>query len=157
MTVDSGLEKAAFNRARDSCQGSANKQAELSKPAKFMLKGKRILVVEDSPDLRALFSRMLKSSGATVDVRFDGIDGVEQALSAPYDAVLMDLQMPRCDGFMATAKLRRLGVSTPIIALSAFAMKDDRERALKAGCNTHLTKPVTAQILVKVVADMVQQ
>lgn len=120
------------------------------------LKGARVLVVDDSKDNRNLISKFLKGAGAQVDCAIDGIDGVAQALTMKHQIVLMDIQMPRLDGLVATAQLRAQGYNRPIIALSAHALKQEMESSLKAGCNTHLTKPIDRRTLIDQVAKHIK-
>ena len=77
----------------------------------------------------------------------DGRTAAELALSKNFDLVVMDIQMPDFDGYETVSYLRRRGYSKPIIALSAHAMREDRERSLATGFNEHLTKPVDRKIL----------
>lgn len=114
-----------------------------------LLAGKKILVVEDSEDNQLLVRLLLTRQGIHVDFAENGQVGMERALKANYDAVLMDMQMPVMDGYKATEKLRENGFSKPIIALTAHAMKEDRERCLKVGCNDYLTKPINSNLLLK--------
>ncbi len=104
--------------------------------------GKNILVVEDSVDNQLLVKVYLVKVKANVHFASNGNEGVEKALSLNPDIVLMDIQMPVKDGCTATQELRNKGFSKPIIALTANAMKEDRERCLQAGCNDYLTKPL---------------
>lgn len=106
------------------------------------LNGVKVLLVEDSPDNRMLIETVLKRKGIIVDTAVNGCQGANKALAGDYDVVLMDIQMPVCDGLQATHKLRREGYNKPIVALTAHAMKEEQEKTLAAGCNTHLTKPV---------------
>ncbi|MES2854761.1 MAG: response regulator, partial [Bdellovibrionota bacterium] len=85
----------------------------------------------------------------------DGHEGVSRALSKNYDVVLMDIQMPKLDGYAATSQLRGQGYERPIIALTAHALKEERERSLNAGCNDHLTKPIDKNTLIDQVARIV--
>lgn len=124
-----------------------------SKPTGGRLSGTDVLVVEDAPDIRALLSLMLQSCGARVDLAADGVEGVAKARARDYDVVLMDLQLPQLDGFAATKALRDDGYRGPIVALSAFAMQTERARAIAAGCNAHLCKPIDKERLFKVVKD----
>lgn len=111
------------------------------------LRGKRVLVVDDSDENQLLLKVLLTKAGVDIDYAPNGAIGVEKAMSEDFDMVLMDIQMPVLDGYAATAKLRSLGYKKPIIALTANAMKEDRERSLQAGCNDYLTKPIHASTL----------
>ena len=119
---------------------------ESSLPAAAHLRGK-VLVAEDGPDNQALISVILRNAGAEVDVAPNGRVAVEKASSAmaagtPYDAILMDMQMPEMDGYEATGKLRQSGYKGPIVALTAHAMAGDRQKCLEAGCDDYATKPL---------------
>ncbi|MGE3975455.1 MAG: response regulator [Bdellovibrionales bacterium] len=113
------------------------------------LQNKSILVVEDSPDNQLLLRVFLTRHNVRVDCANNGKEGLEKALKGQYDLVLMDVQMPIMDGHTSTAELRRQGYQKPIIALTAHAMKEDRERCLNAGCNDYLTKPIELPKLFK--------
>ncbi len=116
----------------------------------------RILLAEDGLDNQLLIATILKRQGLDVDVAKDGIEANDMAIRAlnekqPYDLILMDMQMPRLDGYGATAKLRHKGYSGPVVALTAHAMSGERERCLKVGCNDYLTKPISRSILIAAV------
>jgi PAS domain S-box-containing protein len=117
-------------------------EEELDAPQLRMLSGMRILVVDDSPDNRTLLQVMLQDGGASVDCAKDGVQGVERALTAAYDAVLMDIQMPRMDGYQAMELLKNKGYATPVVALTAHAMVEERERAKGKGFAAFMTKPI---------------
>jgi two-component system cell cycle response regulator DivK len=104
----------------------------------------RVLYVEDHPAQRDIMAQMLELSGYQVAVANDGVDGVAQAQSWKPDLVLMDLRMPRMDGFEAIRALRSdpATADIPIIAISAWASAKHKERAIEAGANEHFTKPV---------------
>ena len=105
----------------------------------------KILLVEDEPDNRDLVSMFLESDGHSVETAATGEDAVERAVAVPFDLVLMDLSLPgEFDGLEATRRLRAEHVldSVPIVALTAYAMRGDRERALEAGCDAHIPKPI---------------
>ncbi len=120
------------------------------------LSGIEILVVEDVPDNQVLISEILRSSGARVTLAEDGEQGIQKAMQNDFDLVLMDLQMPVCDGFEATAELRHRGFKKPILALSAAAMREDRDRAIKVGCNDHLTKPINHKLLLETISRHIE-
>ncbi len=107
---------------------------------------KRILVVEDSLDGQLLISKFLAKLAVDVDQAFNGAEAIQKALERHYDLILMDIQMPLIDGYTATNRLRKMGVSTPIIAVTAHAMLEDRNRCLEAGCNGYMTKPLSKNL-----------
>ncbi len=117
-----------------------------------LLSGVRALVVDDSPDNQILLSQILGLLGTQVTVADNGNDAIQEALRQSYDIILMDMQMPVMDGYTATRELRKQGYHLPILAVSAAAMKEDRELAIRAGCDDHLTKPLNISQLVKKVA-----
>jgi CheY-like chemotaxis protein/HPt (histidine-containing phosphotransfer) domain-containing protein len=118
------------------------------------LQGLRLLVVEDNANNRQVAQELLMAEGARVDLAENGQEGVQAVVSAqpPYDAVLMDLQMPLMDGLTATARIRETEgfAALPIIAMTANAMSSDREACLAAGMNDHVGKPFDLSDLVNV-------
>jgi CheY-like chemotaxis protein len=118
------------------------------------LKGIKILVVDDSADLRLLVSRILGKHGAEIRQAGNGQEGVEAALAGNFDLVLMDLQMPVMDGYSATQKLREAGFQKPIVAITAHAMTEARAKAQNVGCDGHITKPLSPIDLVSTVARL---
>ncbi len=104
------------------------------------LKGLVVLVIEDDETNRIIVRRMLEKMGCQVDVLTDGQHAVE--INKSYDLIFMDMQMPVLDGLAATRCLREKGNTTPIIALTANAMQEDRERCLQAGMDDFLSKPI---------------
>jgi signal transduction histidine kinase/CheY-like chemotaxis protein len=112
----------------------------------------RVLVVEDAEINQLVATGILEHLGYTVDIADDGIHALDALARASYDAVLMDVQMPRLDGYQATAEIRRVeaaGPRTPIIAMTAGAIEGDRERCLDAGMDDYVSKPISP----KAVAD----
>jgi PAS domain S-box-containing protein len=113
-------------------------------------RGARVLVAEDNEVNQKVAVRILERLGYRVEVADNGREAVEACKRSPYAAVLMDGQMPVLDGFEATRRIRELegeGRHTPVIAMTASAMKGDRERYLEAGMDDYVSKPVTPESL----------
>jgi CheY-like chemotaxis protein len=139
---------------RAALRGSSMGSPELSLPAPVLSEpgivpgagGRaRVLVVEDNPVNQRVAVRMLARLGLGADVASDGREAVQSFSRQPYALVLMDCQMPELDGFQATARIRASegdGPRTPIIAMTASAMRGDRERCLAAGMDDYISKPV---------------
>ena len=121
----------------------------------------RILLAEDNVVNQKLAMRLLQQMGYRADLASNGIEAVESVQRQTYDVVLMDVQMPDMDGLQATALIReresRLGLHTPIIALTAHTMKGDRERCLAAGANEVLFKPVAMDALFEAMGRILAQ
>lgn len=113
------------------------------------LSGLKVLVVEDSLDVQALVAKYLVSVDAQIDMANNGREGLNKALKYPYDLILMDISMPELDGFEATQRLRQKGFKKPIIAMSAHAMKEEKDRAIKIGFNDYITKPMNRNLLIE--------
>ena len=118
-----------------------------------VLREKKFLLVEDSPDIQLLIQRYLIKSGALVDIAQNGLEALDRQDLAKYDAILMDMQMPVLDGFSATKLLREREYTKPIIAITAHAMKEDLDKCVAAGCDITLTKPLSRNLLVSTLAD----
>jgi len=130
----------------------AHRANELLAPASQSLSGVRVLLAEDGPDNRRLISAVLRKAGAAVRVAENGRHAAEAALAEPFDVILMDMQMPEMDGYDATTLLREKGYAAPIVALTAHALAEDRQRCLDAGCTDYLTKPINRAKLIAAVA-----
>ena len=116
----------------------------------------RLLLVEDSEDNRFLVMAYLKKTPYRVEMAENGQVAIEKFLSNPYDLILMDMQMPVMDGYTATREIRRrereAGRShTPIVALTAYVLKEDIQKSLDAGCDDHLTKPIRKPVLLEAI------
>ena len=114
-----------------------------------------ILVVEDNPINQKVTIGLLHGAGYATDLAVDGLEAILAYRRKTYDLVVMDCQMPRCDGWEATKAIRRLEASTgrrvPIIALTAQALAGDREKCLTSGMDDYLTKPVDGELFITAV------
>lgn len=107
-----------------------------------------ILVVDDFEDNQIILEYFLSRAGAQVHFAENGFSGMEKALSYNYQMVLMDIQMPIMDGYESVAQLRQQGYLKPVIALTAHALKGEREKCLAAGFTEYLTKPIQPENLI---------
>ena len=106
------------------------------------LRGVEILVADDDDSSRKLTRIRLEALGARVDDVADGAEALESALARSYQLIFMDMRMPILDGYSATRALRKRGITTPVVALTAHAMTGDRDRCRAAGCSDYVTKPI---------------
>lgn len=108
---------------------------------------KKIMVVDDNEKNRYLISFILEKNGFEVVTANDGLEGVETARKQRVDLVIMDLKMPKMDGYEATREIRKLKdyQSVTIIALTSYAMAEDKKKALEAGCDGHIAKPINPE------------
>lgn len=121
------------------------------------LKGLSILIVDDVKDNLLLIEHYLRNLDLKIDTALNGLEALHKIEKFHYDFVLMDIQMPVMDGHTATKKLRTKGLTIPIVALTAHAMKEDKERSLASGCNDYLTKPINRNILINTIAKYVNE
>src|SRR5687767_7744912 len=101
----------------------------------------RVLVVEDDGSIASFISRGLREAGFAVDTAADGHDALAKALTAEYDAAVVDLMLPGRDGLSLVGELRRQGIRTPVLILTARRSVEDRVRGLEAGADDYLVKP----------------
>ena len=114
----------------------------------------RVLVVDDGEENRELVKIVLGEAGLHVEDAENGQVGVDKAMAQAFDVILMDMQMPVMDGRTATIFLREQGLQTPIIAMTANAMKGFENESLEVGCTGYLTKPVDVDLLIETLADL---
>ena len=141
FTVSVGVSAASASDARRAVEPLVDQHAD-------RLRGLRLLLAEDNEINQQIAVELLEGVGATVEVASDGVDAVRKVLSQPmppnYDLVLMDLQMPEMDGYQATREIRSdpRFASFPIIAMTAHATIEERQKCLDAGMNGHVSKPI---------------
>lgn len=126
-------------------------------------KGKKILLVEDNTLNQEIATYILKDAGFIIEVADDGdvaVERLEQAQPGEYDLVLMDIQMPRMDGYEATRRIRALNkeycANVPIIAMTANAFAEDKEKAFEVGMNGYLSKPINVAELLDTIGDILK-
>ena len=117
----------------------------------------KILYVEDNADNIYMLTRRLKKKGFEIIIAGDGQEGIDKAIEESPDLILMDLSLPTMDGWTATEKIKEIEAvkDIPVIALSAHAMPEDRDRALKAGCSDYDTKPVDIKRLLEKISNFI--
>ncbi|MDX2037945.1 MAG: PAS domain S-box protein [Isosphaeraceae bacterium] len=152
FTVRIPARSATFAEDRGAAsRGRHHERSDPSTTEPAHLQG-RILLAEDSPDNRRVLLYYLKKAGLVPEIAENGVIAVEKALGGDFDLILMDMQMPECDGYEAASRLRRSGFDRPIIALTAHALSSDRDRCIAAGCSDYLAKPVKSSDLIACVA-----
>ncbi|MBT4863850.1 MAG: response regulator [Planctomycetaceae bacterium] len=145
-----------FKIAEDAHQTAPATHLRVNNSTGMPLADLRLLLAEDGPANQRLISYILRKSGAKVTVAENGqiaIDKVQaaNAAGAAFDVILMDIQMPEMDGYAATRQLRQQGYAGPILALTAHAMPDDRQKCLDAGCDDFSTKPIDRTKLIDMI------
>ena len=159
FTMETELPESA-RMLKDLSEASTRASHESGSPSPVAVKLRgKVLLAEDGPDNQKLISAILRMAGAEVDVASDGRSAVEKALAAlsagaPYGAILMDMQMPEMDGYDATRQLRRSKYDKPIVALTAHAIAEDRQKCIAAGCDGYATKPVNRIALLAILARL---
>ncbi|TET42858.1 MAG: response regulator [Dehalococcoidia bacterium] len=119
----------------------------------------KILIVEDNSQNVRLLKMALKAKGYTLLEAADGEKALDMAINNKPDLIIMDIQLPKVNGVEVTKKLRQMSdfKQTPIIAVTAYAMKGDEEKIMKAGCDAYLSKPINTRQLPEIVAKMLLQ
>jgi PAS domain S-box-containing protein len=146
ITIDPGVTtKVLFQ----SSQQVLGRSASPPIPAQSLrIDGLKLLLVEDSLDNQIVVQRFLKMAGCEAELANHGREAIEKIQTNTYDVVLMDIQMPVMDGFEAIAEIRRLGYQLPVIALTAHALKEQKQQCLDKGFTNHITKPVNRDALI---------
>ena len=118
----------------------------------------RVLLVEDNELNAEIASFLLERHGMEVTWVQNGKRAVDEITEKPdaYDMIFMDVMMPIMDGLKATKAIRRMGSTIPILAMTANAFTDDKQKSLEAGMNAHLTKPLQEKAIVKAIAKYVK-
>ncbi len=117
-------------------------RSENIEPPKDLLAGKTILVADDNDMNRLVSKTILTKHGAKVIEAINGFDAVKKVQEQAIDLILLDVQMPQCDGYDAARQIRNLNYDTPIIAHTANALKGEREKCIRAGMNAYIAKPI---------------
>jgi len=160
FTVRFGLQKTISkeNFARIAVASVVSEEVPKSAPAipDFTHRKARILLAEDNTVNQIVALGILKKLGFRTDAVANGLEAIEALKSFPYDLVLMDMQMPEMDGMEATRQIRNPRTqcpnpNIPIIALTANAMQEDRDKCLEAGMNDYISKPVILMALAQVI------
>ena len=120
-------------------------------------KDAKVLLVEDNETNQEIIIGLLEGSNIDLDIVDNGQKAVDRLKKQEYDLILMDIQMPVMDGLEATKVLRKTGLQTPIVALTANAMKEDIQKSLDAGMNAHLSKPIQVEELYDVIGKYISK
>jgi len=139
-------------------QTTTNPPEPQNSPARDCLQGIRILLAEDNEINQMIAEELLNDVGIIVDIADNGSIACDKALSqtAHYDMILMDVQMPVMDGLEATQKIREAGVGLPIIAMTAHAMDEEKQRCLRVGMDDHVSKPIDPDAFYETLAKWVK-
>lgn len=146
IRIEKGIEKRIEKRAEEPAKVEPGQRV-------------RVLLAEDNPVNQKMMIKMLEKLGCHVDTVDNGREAVHKLEQAPYDLVFMDCQMPEMDGYTATEEIRKRDGSfshIPIIAVTANAMTEDRERCLRAGMNDYLSKPVQKEAISQMIKKWVR-
>jgi len=119
----------------------------------------KILIVEDNPQNIRLLEMVLRAKNYTLLKATDGEEALDIAMREQPDLIIMDIRLPKINGLEVTRKLRETPAfsCTPIIAVTAYAMKGDKERVIESGCDAYLSKPINTRQLPEMIAEMLLQ
>lgn len=135
--------------------GSCNDESS-HKLSQNRLDNTRILIVDDAKENARLFELYLTEAGAVVDSAHEGNEALSKSLENNYDIILLDIQMPEMDGYQVIRQLKKSSYTGPVIALTAHAMKEEKEKTKQAGFDDHVTKPVTPENLVNAIFNQLK-
>lgn len=134
------------------------KEETTASPYRF--EGKKVLLVEDNLLNQEIAQAILQDAGFTVDTADDGdvaVERLQDSKQGEFDLVLMDIQMPKMDGYAATRQIRTLpsdAANVPIVAMTANAFEEDKQKTIRAGMNAHIAKPIEAGRLMETLAHI---
>jgi len=123
------------------------------------LRKEKVLLVEDNPQNMKLLEMLLRAKDYILLKAYDGEEALDMAIREQPDLIVMDMQLPKMSGLEVTKQLRQTLVfsHTPIIALTAYAMRGDKEQFMEAGCNAYLSKPISTRELPVIIDQMLQE
>ena len=123
------------------------------------MRKEKVLIVEDNPQNMKLLEMLLKAKDYILLKAYDGEEALDMAIREQPDLIVMDMQLPKMSGLEVTKQLRQTPVfsHTPIIALTAYAMRGDKEQFMEAGCNAYLSKPISTRELPMIIDQMLQE
>jgi len=123
------------------------------------LRKEKVLIVEDNPQNMKLLEMLLRAKDYILLKAYDGEEALDMAIREQPDLIVMDMQLPKMSGLEVTKQLRQTLVfsHTPIIALTAYAMRGDKEQFMEAGCNAYLSKPISIRQLPVIIDQMLQE
>jgi len=126
---------------------------------RYKLLKEKVMIVEDNPQNMKLLEMLLRAKSYILLKACDGQEALDMATREQPDLIVMDMQLPRMSGIEVTKRLRQMPVfsHTPIIALTAYAMRGDKERFLEAGCDAYLSKPISTRELPGIIDKMLQE
>ncbi|TET46347.1 MAG: response regulator [Dehalococcoidia bacterium] len=123
------------------------------------MRKEKVLLVEDNPQNMKLLEMLLRAKDYILLKAYDGEEALDMAIREQPDLIVMDMQLPKMSGLEVTKQLRQTLVfsHTPIIALTAYAMRGDKEQFMEAGCNAYLSKPISTRELPVIIDQMLQE
>jgi len=140
-------QRAVVNRY-DALEQLQKDQSEPSLPV-----SRRALVAEDAKANQALIQVLLQKMGFEVTIVEDGQQAIEQVRKEAFDIIFMDMQMPVVNGYDATQQIKAMGIRTPVIAVTAHAMKGDEQKCFDAGCDDYIAKPIDRKKMEQIISE----